>query len=70
LVAVEGDLVDLGGEPVGVVAERVLDGTEDLLGWCVGEGLGHLPRPLFQERAESIQELLDAGLTVLGRCGR
>jgi hypothetical protein len=39
LVTVEGNLVDLGGESVGLVAERVLDLTEDLLGWRVGEGL-------------------------------
>jgi hypothetical protein len=69
LVAVEGDLMDFGGESVGVVAEGVLDGTEDLVGGRVGEGLGHLACPLVQERAESIHQLPDPGLAVFSRCG-
>jgi hypothetical protein len=73
LVAVEGDLVDLGGQSVGVVAEGVLDLAEDVLGWRVGERLGHLARPSLQERTESIQESLDASFAVVGGlvgCGR
>jgi hypothetical protein len=68
LVAVEGDLMNFGGESVGVVAECVFDRAEDLFGWCVGERFGHLACPLFQDRLEVFQEVLDAGRTVFDRC--
>lgn len=68
MVAVEGDLMNFGGESVGVVAERVLDRAEDLFGWHVGEGLGHLTCPSFQERLEPLHELPDAGLAVFDGC--
>jgi hypothetical protein len=66
LVTVEGNLMNFGGESVSVVAERIFDLTEDLLGWRVGERLGHFADPLFQERLEPLHELLDAGFTVFG----
>jgi hypothetical protein len=69
LVAVEGDLMNFGGESVGVVAEGVLDLAEDPLGRRVGERLDHLARPLLEERSEAIHESADAGLAVFCRCG-
>jgi hypothetical protein len=69
LVAVEGDLVNFGSESVGVVPQGVLDLTEDLFGWRVGEYLGHPACPLLQERAEAVHQLPDAGLTVVAGCG-
>jgi hypothetical protein len=65
LVAVEGDLMNFGGESVGVVAECVLDLAEDLFGRRVGECLGHLARALFEERLEAFHELANADLAVL-----
>ena len=59
--------MNFGSESVGVIAERVLDRAEDLFGWRVGESLGHLTCPLFQERLEPLHELPDAGLAVVGR---
>jgi hypothetical protein len=70
LVTVEGDLMNVGSESVGVVAQRVFDRAEDLFGWRVGERLGHLACPLFQERLETVHQVPDAGLTVFGRCAR
>jgi len=64
LVAVEGDLMNFGGESVGVVAERVLDRPEDLFGWRIGERLGHLACALFEERLEAFREFADAGFAV------
>ena len=61
--------MNVGGESVGVVAECVLDRPEDLFGWCVGEGFGHLTCPVCQDGLEPFQELPDAGLTVFGRGG-
>ena len=61
--------MNVGGESVGVVTECVLDRAENLFGWRVGEDLGHLTCPLFQERPEPFHELPDAGLTGFGRCG-
>jgi hypothetical protein len=69
LVAVEGDLVNVGGESVGVVAECVFDRAEDPFGWGVGEGFGHLACPALQHGLEPFHEVLDADLTVVGRCG-
>lgn len=54
--------MNVGGESVGVVAERVFDRAEDLFGWCVGEGLGHLACASFEERLEALHELADADL--------
>ena len=60
--------MSFGGESVGLVAERVLDRAEDLFGWRVGEGLGHLACALFQELLEPLHEVLDPGLAVFDRC--
>jgi hypothetical protein len=62
--------MNVGGESVGAVAERVFDRAKDLFGWRVGERLGHLACPLFQERLETVHALSDAGLTAFGRCAR
>lgn len=62
MVAVEGDLVNVGGESVGVVAERVFDLAEDLFGWRVGERLGHPACAPFEERLEALHELANADL--------
>jgi hypothetical protein len=64
LVAIEGDLMNVGGESVSVVAECVFDLAEDLFGWRVGEGLGHLACPLFEKRLEAFHELADASLAL------
>jgi len=66
LVAVEGDLMDVGGESVGVVAECVLDRAEDLFGWRVGERFGHLACALLEERLEACHEFADAGFAGAG----
>jgi hypothetical protein len=68
LVTVEGDLMDFGGEPVGVVPQCVLDLAEDLVGRRVGESLGHPACPLLQERLKAFHELPDAGLAVVAGC--
>lgn len=68
MVTVEGNLMNFGGEAVGVVAKRVLDLAEDLFGWRVGEGFRHFAGPLFEERLEAFHELADAGLAVFDRC--
>lgn len=67
MVAVEGNLMDVGGESVGMVAECVLDRAEDSFGGRVGEGLGHLACALFEERLEAFHEFADAGFAVCGR---
>ena len=70
MVAIEGNLVNFGGESVCVVAESVFDLAEDLFGWRVGECLGHLAGPLLEERLEAFHELADAGLAVFWRYRR
>ncbi len=57
------------GESVGVVTQRVLNLAEYLFGWRVGESLGHLAYPLFQEWLETFHQLPDAGLAVVCRRG-
>ena len=69
MVAVEGDLMNVGGESVGVVAGGVFDLAEDPSGWRVGECLGHLACALFEERLKASHALADAGLAVGSRCG-
>jgi hypothetical protein len=64
LVAVEGDLMNVGGESVGVVAECVFDRAEDLFGWRVGECLGHLACAPFEDRLKAFHELANADLAV------
>lgn len=64
MVAVEGNLMNFGGESVSVIAECVLDLAEDLFGWRVGECLGHLACMLFEERLEAFHELANADLAV------
>lgn len=59
--------MNVGGEPVGVVAECVFDRAEDLFGWRVGEGLGHPACALLEERLEAFHEFADAGFAVYGR---
>ena len=70
MVTVEGDLMNVGGESVGAVPERIFDRAKDLFGWRVGEHLSHLACPLFQERLETLHKFSNAGLTVFGRCAR
>lgn len=59
--------MNIGGESVGVVSECVFDRPEDLVGWRVGECLGHLACALFGERLEPFPEAADAGFAVRSR---
>ena len=56
--------MNVGGESVGVVAERVFDRAEDLFGWRVGQCLGHPACALFEERLKASHDLANADLAV------
>jgi hypothetical protein len=69
LVAIEGDLVNVRSESVGMVAEGVLDRTEDLFGWRVDECLGHRAGTLLEQRLDPVLEPPEPRLTVFDRGG-
>jgi hypothetical protein len=63
-VAVEGDLVGLGREPVGLVAERELDRAEWFLRWGIEERFGKGSRLGFGACPQRVQPPWDLRLTI------